>query len=333
MINLNSNNLIDGYAQIHNIDVENLKEWWKVLLLVLSNLFAIFPIIYAYIMGYYLWGTCVFIAMIVSMAYHLCQTTNFCMFGMPLSTWQELDHVTAGSILALSILILILYRPINNKKYIKNNMNNKLGPDPYLSYENNLRRRDKSKICFDCRGVNPIMIYDWQSECFVLIYIYVIFLTINALPLTTQSFVIIVVFGLLCALFKIVILEEGDPSYLKNRFHLPSLITGIVLIVISLIFYFIDGYMLYWLFHSFWHDFSFIGFLFYIIGISKDLNGWFNFVDILRFLWRKIKFFLEICRCCKFKKKGKYDLPYTIKEDDYHIKDRPFIVVNKKFHI
>jgi hypothetical protein len=340
MFYFSSNTRIDGYQEISSIDVNDLKEWWKVLLLVFSNLFAIFPIIYAYIMGYYLWGTSIFVAMLVSMGYHLCQTTDFCIFGMNLNTWQETDHITAATILAMSILILFLYRPIKNKnKYGEDNgiISNKYGnlsPDQKLSFDKNLRLRDKTKICFNCRGVDPIMIYDWQSEVIVFIYIFVIVITINALPLTTQSFLIVIIFGLLYALLKIVVFEEGDPSYLKERFHLPSLIIGIVFIIISLIFYFIDGYILYWLFHPLWHLFSFIGFLFFVIGISKDLDGWFNFNDILRFLLKRTKSCLTICCCCKFRKKKKESLlPLTRKDVDndgiiYKKKDLIFVNSN-----
>jgi hypothetical protein len=260
--------------------------------------------------------------MLVSMGYHLCQTTTFCIFGMPLYKWQETDHITAGSILAFSILIFFLYRPVKRKRILFDDDDYKLGPKASLAYDPILRTKDRVKTCFEYRGVNSVMMYDWQSEFFILSYIYVIIIAITALPLTMQSFVIIISYGVLCALLKIVLFEEGDPPGLKDRFHLPSLITGLVLIAISLVFYFIDGYLLYWLFHPLWHIFSFVGFLFFLIGISKNLNGWFGFLSILKFLWKRTKNFLMICgccTCCNYKKKVKYKddrytLPYRIQE-------------------
>lgn len=323
---------IDGYSHISHIDVANLREWWKVLILVFSNLFAIPAIIYGFIMGFYVWGMSILIAMLISMGYHLCQTTDFCIFGMSLYTWQETDHISAASILGMSILLFFLYRPHRKKKYISSS---NMGPESSLEYDNILNKKDKAKICFNCRGVDPVMAYDWQSVSVIYLYIFIIIVTILTLPLTTQSFVIVIIFGVLAALFKILVIEEGDPSYLEKRFHLPSLITGIVLIVISLVFYFIDGYMIYWLFHGLWHVFSFVGFLFLLMGVSKDLPGWFNFIDVLKYLWKKIKLFFMIMCCCKCrKKKDNNKLPLDIYEiPDENQRHFVYNVTRKKHEI
>lgn len=319
MISLKENK-IDGYFQILTIDIQSLQVWWKALLLILSNIFAIPAIIVGIIFGYYLWSASMFIAMIISIGYHLCQTTNFCIFGMVLDDWQKTDHTTAASILALSIFLLYIYRPIKNfhhnkKKYYHLNNNNNYNDDDNpeiiihnhncnletlnkLEYDHILKDEDRIKICFKCRGTNPQLLYDWQSVILLYIYIFFIIVVINAYPLTTQSFVLVIVFGITFALLKILVIEEGNPIYLKNRFHFPSLITGIILIIISLIFYFFDNYYIYWALHSLWHVFSDIGLMFILIGTSKDLIQWFTFLDILKFLWKKTKNYCQIFNCC-----------------------------------
>lgn len=151
-------------------------------------------------------------------------------------------------------------------------------PDSKLVFQNSLyhdeayTENDRKKTCFECRGINTVMVYDWQSIFVTYVYLFVVFMTIEILPLTLQSFVIIIVFGVLVALLKIVIIEEGDPSYLNERYDATCLFIGFALVVISLAFYFIDGYMDYWIFHSLWHIFSFIGFAFIVIGVTRDLR-------------------------------------------------------------
>lgn len=352
MLSFKIDNKIDGYSHIMSIDVASLQVWWKAIILVFSNLAAIPAIIVGFKLGQYLFSSAIFVSMLISMAYHLCQTTEYCLFGMTLDDWQKTDHTSAGTLLAFVIILFYIYRPkihvhykIKDYHYLNditidnhynnhhhhNNDNKKqhhLGPRPHLDYDDNLNKSDKKKICFKCRGINPQMLYDWQSVVLVYFYIFLIIVTINAIPLTTQSFLIIINFGVIIALLKILVIEEGDPKYLNHRFHRSSLITGIVLVVISLIFYFIDGYLDYWLFHSLWHLFSYIGFLFIILGTSYDIDGWFSFVDILKFLWNKTK-------CCKFKKKSsskKHDYYYSSSDSDdkyHHLNKQTYIIRDK----
>ena len=366
-----SQNNIDGYAKISTIDVASLHVWWKALLLICSNFFGIFAIIYSISLGLYLYGASVLVSVVISIAYHICQTTDYCPFFLSLDIWQKTDHTSAGSILAVSLMLFYLYRPNRNfNNLIKsnqqknqsnklkkleqrspqtsqfitpfhfrrdktnnyNNNNNRQNTNNYysgesiinfnteitikeeeeedekikkhhyhlgflrgLEYDKRINHDDKHKICFRCRGVDPKMLYDWQSVFILYIYIFVIIVTINAIPLTLQSFVIIIVVGLVFGLIKILVIEEGDPNYLKNRFHIPSLVTGIILVILSLIFYFIDGYTAYWLFHSLWHLFNFIGLFFLVMGVTKDVPGWYSFLDILKYIGRKMK----TC-CCLF---------------------------------
>lgn len=348
----------DGFVNIATIDIASLHVWWKALILILSNLAAIPAIIISIVLGFYVWSYAILISMVVSIMYHLCQTTDYCIFEMPLDSWQRIDHITASFMLAMSILLFYIYRPGKKPKAIpkqiktknlnyndflldiiepdKKKRKKKLGPRDGLYFDDSLSSNDKNKICFGCRGLNPQQVYDWQSIFLIFTYIFVIIITIQAIPLTTQSFLIILIFGIIFALIKIFIIEEGNPEYLKNRFHFPNLIAGTVLVIFGLIFYFIDAYIEYWLFHSLWHFFVYIGVLYVFIGTTYDIPGWFDSKDIFIFIWQKIKFLFKIfncfCSCCKNKKtKIKYYPHHKEEEeedDDYF--RRKTIIKSKK---
>jgi hypothetical protein len=353
---------IDGFVNIHTIDVASLHVWWKALLLIISNLAAIPAIAVSIVLGFYVWAYAIFISMFVSIFYHLCQTTDYCIFEMPLDSWQRIDHITASFMLAMSILLFYIYRPGKKTKALtkqiktknlnyndflldmvepdKKKRKKKLGPKDNLYFDDSLSSKDKNKICFGCRGLNPHMVFDWQSIFLIFTYIFVIIITIQAIPLTTQSFLIILIFGIIFSLVKIFIIEEGNPEYLHNRFHFPNLIAGTVLVIFGLIFYFIDAYIEYWLFHSFWHFFVYIGVLYVFIGTTYDIPGWFDSKDIFIFLWQKIKFLFQIfncfCSCCKTKKtKIKYMPNYheeeEIDDEDYY--RRKTILKSKKNNV
>lgn len=298
----NSHTIIDGYVSISSIDLASINNWWSCLLLVVSNFFAIPAVIYGYALGFYLWATAILVAAIVSIFYHLCQTTNYCLFGLSLTEYQIFDHRTAGSILAISILLFFLYRPIPPKRLADDYNQKFYGSASKMSYDELLTPNDRNKVCYGCRGSDDRMLYDWFGVVTLYSYIFVIILVTTALPLTTQSFVLIIIFGVILSMIKIVVFEEGNPVYLHGRFYFPALIFGIILVIISLVFYFIDSYVSYEIFHSLWHVFSNIGLLFVLIGVSYNISGWFNIRTILKYGWKKT---MDFCCCCKDIKNNK----------------------------
>lgn len=298
----NSETVIDGYVSISNINLAALDNWYSAVLLILSNLFAIPAIVTGYALGFYIWGSAVLVAMIISMFYHTCQTNVYCFFAMDIDSWQRTDHITAGSLLAYSIVLFYFYRPLPPKRQYDYYNPRTFGAPQGIEYDDVLSNNDKNKVCFRCRGTNPHMVYDWQSVVISYIYIFVIIISTTALPLTTQSFVIIIIFGVIIGFIKIVYIEEGNPEYIKHRFYLPALVFGLILIIISLAFYFIDSYFYYEYFHSLWHLFSNIGLLFVLIGTTNDVVGWFTIRDLLAYSWTKTK---ELCCCCYSKKEKK----------------------------
>lgn len=339
MISVAQKTVIDGYVSIHNIDLASLNNWWSALLLVFSNFFAIPAIIIGYIFGFYLWATIFLIAMLISIFYHLCQTTNYCLFGMSLDDWQITDHRSAGSILAMSILLFYLYRPLKNHYKQHVDYRKILIPENELEYDNNLKKSDKEKICFKCRGVNPHMLYDWQSVVIVIFYIFVIILATTAIPLTMQSWVIVIIFGVIIGGIKVVAFEEGNPNYLKERFHLPSLIFGLILVLISLVFYFIDSYYNYTIFHSLWHVFSNIGLYFVFKGTTYDLKLWFDTQTFFKNIGYRLKLFITAfkyypCCCCyniyymmkKNKNNQKFNYIEDEEDDEYPRKKSKYVV-------
>jgi len=157
-----------------------------------------------------------------------------------------------------------------------------------LEYDRYLSQEDKEKVCYKCRGVNPLMIYDWQSVVVSYVYIFIIIIAIEALPLTLQSFVIIIVFGILLVGLKIALIEEGNPTHLFDRYHAILLSVGIGLLILSLVFYFIDGFMSYPIFHTLWHILSFTSFAFVVVGISRNLPWWERSIGLCK----------SLCCCC-----------------------------------
>ena len=102
-----------------------------------------------------------------------------------------------------------------------------------------------------------------------------------------QAFIIDILFGLSLIFLKIVVIDEGRPTNMMQRVSAPDLIVGIILLTISLIFYVSDTWYYYWILHSLWHLFSFIGAYFFLIGLSKNTKFWYSPCHEIKrsFLW------------------------------------------------
>ena len=70
---------------------ESLQTWYYALALISSNFFAIPLFIYCHKHAIFLLAVATFVAMILSLLYHTCQTLDIC-FGMHLSTLTLCDH-------------------------------------------------------------------------------------------------------------------------------------------------------------------------------------------------------------------------------------------------
>src|SRR5690348_9757174 len=88
-----------------SLDLESLRVWYIALLLIASNLPGFLTVIYGYTISEYVVSVAVFVAMIISIFYHLCQTTNYC-FMISLSLWTLADHISAPSMAAMIMIFL-----------------------------------------------------------------------------------------------------------------------------------------------------------------------------------------------------------------------------------
>lgn len=105
---------------------------------------------------------------------------------------------------------------------------------------------------------------------------YIVLLAVIAHPFGMQAFVIAITFGLLLLLVKVTIIDEGIPLNMYHRIYIPDLVIGLIMVLISLVFYMLDIYWEYGITHSLWHIFSFLGIYFMIIGLSKNVDGWYS---------------------------------------------------------
>lgn len=89
-----------------------------------------------------------------------------------------------------------------------------------------------------------------------------------------QAFIISFAYGLCLIFFKVVVIDEGDALNMYERVSTPDLIVGVVLILLSLVFYMLDIYVAYTITHSLWHCFSFLGSYFLTIGLTRHIDHW-----------------------------------------------------------
>ena len=103
---LNSENPVS--EELH---LDQLKTWFWALALVGSNFFGYFATYYGYRINAYFVSASVLSATLVSILYHLCQTTDYC-YLMHLAEWTWLDHITAPSMMATLVLFIATGRGI-----------------------------------------------------------------------------------------------------------------------------------------------------------------------------------------------------------------------------
>lgn len=114
--------------------------------------------------------------------------------------------------------------------------------------------------------------------------IFVVILAALAHNFSLQAFVIAFVYGLGAIFFKHVIIDEGVSLGMYERVSLVDLITGVLLLALSLVFYILDIYVAYAITHSLWHMLSFGGAYLMVIGLTKHCDNWYSPID---FCYRK----------------------------------------------
>jgi hypothetical protein len=132
------------------------------------------------------------------------------------------------------------------------------------------------------------MMHDAWSVTVVIVLIVVAFNATLVHPFSTQSFLITIGFALAVVFFKVVVLDDGQTDLSLDTVSVPDVVIGVMLIAIGLVFFLLDSYFYYAIFHPLWHVFSFIGMFFYGMGVSKASPNFYSpFERIKRAFVRK----------------------------------------------
>lgn len=119
--------------------------------------------------------------------------------------------------------------------------------------------------------------------------LFIVILAALAHHFSLQAFIIGLVYGLALIFFKHVVIDEGVSLGMYERVSLVDLVTGVILLALSLVFYMLDIYVAYAITHSLWHCLSFTGSYLMVVGLSKNCDGWYSPID---FLYKKT------LKCC-----------------------------------
>lgn len=110
----------------------------------------------------------------------------------------------------------------------------------------------------------------------LLASIFVAIIAALAHPFSMQAFIILILFNMATIFFKIAVIEQGVPVNMYGRLYLPDLLLGILMIAVSLVFYILDCFWAYAYTHSLWHILSFLGAYFVVVGLSRNVEGWYS---------------------------------------------------------
>lgn len=248
---LSFNNPLSSDDPISNhIDLDTLNIWYAQIFLILSNLSYIPVSLYLCYLGYGVGGIIILFSALISYFYHQCQTTRFCPF-YTLDTWTMVDHITATMDLAYLFLFTISVFCLVNEKY---------STIP--------TRRYKKSYYHTHLSLGENTFHDsWGAAVFVVYFFVVVLSTIDN-PYSSQNYIVAVVFGLAIIFVQVFVINEARLNRAKDIVSVPELIGALILFVVSMVCFFIDGW-LYWLPHSFWHALAGVGMLLYTIALTK----------------------------------------------------------------
>lgn len=276
----------DPYADADHY--EGIGTWYWALLLVIGNTAGVPLLVITYKTGFYFLFSIAFASMIVSMFYHLCQTTNQCV-GYILFQWVQSDHVTATALMAYFLFFFFVSR--STKQILKTREKNRIrGEDGLKAHRVNDPHYTLPKIPTSTDGgggggdtVHEIhfheenMIYDaFSSSSVVAIFVFIV-LQVIAHPFSYHAFINVLTFTLLLGLFKYAVIDECVPKNLKGRLSWPELIIGIFLALIGLTCYVLDSYTTYEVLHTLWHIFIYLALYFLFIGLIRNTPHFYSY--------------------------------------------------------
>src|SRR6202012_3613813 len=101
------------------------------------------------------------------------------------------------------------------------------------------QQRSRRRLWREKTPYRDQIIEAWTASV-VYVYFFVVVLATLSHNFSIQSFIIALAFGLAAVVFKILVLDEGDPRDLRERLSLPDLIVGVVLLAVGIVFFVLD---------------------------------------------------------------------------------------------
>ena len=258
----------------------DLRQWWVACFLITSNLFAFWGCQFFWRIRLVTEFVALAASCIVSIFYHTCQTTNAC-FHLGLQRWTFSDHITADIIPA--IMAIAVCRSFTMDQFVSELR--RLWPSSGTTTTTDAGNNNGVLISISPTQSNRefpenyarsvLLDYHWTAGITLCAVIVIVMSTICH-PYSMQNFIIVLSFSMCIILVKLVAIDNGDPTNLMNRISVPDLIVGTILLFISIIYFVLDSFVLYWLFHSLWHCFSNVGVYFLAAGITKGVPGWYS---------------------------------------------------------
>jgi hypothetical protein len=292
----------DFHTALDNDDplarVAELHHWYIALFLIGSNFAAWFGARYFYRVGLIWEMSAVVVASVFSIAYHSCQTLGVC-DHLDLTRWTFLDHTSAAAMLAMLTVatinshrmseVLARYRVLLLASSPQGQLSMHHMALALSAYKGDVKEGTEAGL----RYLEEVALNHKWSDGITYIYLFVVFLSTVCHPFSMQNNLIVIAVGMGVVLLKLTVIDDGDPGNLLARISLPDLVVGLVLIGISLVFFVLDGFVYYWIFHTLWHFFSFIGVYFYAAGITKNLPFSYSPVELFQ---EKVRYSLRVKR-------------------------------------
>ena len=274
-------------------ELMSLRVWYKQLPLIGTNFLGVLAMYAMYRVGNATFGVSIAVATLYSVLYHVCQTTGVC-FHANLVITTMMDHITAPSM--AGIIMVVSVTPITAKmllvthQHLEEKLRKMAATQPHTALygeddnepntvvdltgtEQEARRRS---YYYQELYREENTVRDAWSATIVYCYIFVAVNATLAHPFSMQSFLIVIAFGLGVVFFKVVVIDDGQISHNAESVSVPDVLIGIALVSVSLIFFVLDSWFYYWIFHSLWHAFSFTGVYFYGMGLSKGLPNFYS---------------------------------------------------------
>lgn len=230
--------------------------WYAAFFLISTNLIYLLPTIYAYRIRQPIVATVIWVAMLISMTYHLCQTAGMCFLGT-IYDWTFSDHIYALTMVSILIFFAI-FNPVVKI----------VGQEKRESAQIWNSRDLSSSGFYPEKEEN--LIYDSWGATLMIVYFAVVYLSVRAHPYSMQSYLISITFGISLIFFKLLCVNLGETDHFSERVSGPDLGIAIVILVAGLVFFLLDSYITYWISHSIWHVLGGLGAYFYLAGLSRN---------------------------------------------------------------